>query len=329
MKSVRMVRSKAKQGMDCCKFEMVFKCRQENVSKQPMVNKQGTKCGEISVCDNSGTLALVLPCFIRENNEKPFTLQDSDNLGFIESDCKEQLRHLLGTGIKTKGTSIETNITQKVSGNARPSDVLNLISHACMSNNSDNVKYVGPSKKNRLKEETHTVIAKRQKQYIVKAYDKSEQLQKELRNEHKPTDSVPSGLLRIELIFIERTLKRLFGNELKLSDILSEDALNKLLQEYKRVFCNEVIPKIETYWDSCVSELVESLCETENPIATIAKHRELIPDKEVLHEALRQYQRLRGKSNHNLARDVRRYASQFDLPQDVMLTIRDFEKSCG
>ena len=148
-------------------------------------------------------------------------------------------------------------------------------------------------------------------------------------NERKPTDEVPSGLLRIELIFTDRTLKRLFGNKLSFSDILSEDALKKAMREYKRVFYDEVIPTIKVYLNSCVWALVESLCDTENPIATIAEHRELIPDKEVLRKALKRYNWLRGKSNHNLSRDVDYYASKFDLPQDVILTLHDFKKSCG
>ncbi|MCH5257024.1 MAG: hypothetical protein J1D87_07000 [Lachnospiraceae bacterium] len=334
MKSIPMDSNKAKQGTDCYIFGMVFKGDLEDMPEQPLTNKQGKKYGKISIAYGKVTLALVLPSFIRENNEKSFTLLDADSLELIKSDCKKQLKHLLGTDIKIKiksveAKSIEVNITQKVSGKATQADVLNLINHACLSKFSDNVKYVGPNRNNPLKEETHTVIVKRPHYYVIKAYDKTQQLQSKLLSEHKPTSSVPSGLLRIELIFSDRTLYKLFGNRLNISNILSEDALKELMREYKRVFCDEMIPKIETYLDNCVSVLVESLCDTENPIATIAEHRELIPDTEVLRKALEQYNRLRGKSNHNLSRDVKRYTVKFGLPQDVLLTLYDFKKSCG
>lgn len=334
MNSVQTASNKVRQGTDCYIFGMAFRGDLEDMPEQLLTNEQGRKYGKISIAYGKATLVLIPPEFIRENNEKPFTLRDADSLELIKSDFKKQLKHLLGTDIRKKvksveAKSIEVNITQKVSGKATQADVLNLINHACLSKSSDNVKYVGPNRKNPLKEETHSVFAKRPHYYFIKAYDKTNQLQNKLQSENKPTDNIPSGLLRIELIFLDRTLYKLFGNKLNISNILSEDALKELIREYKRVFCDEVIPKIETYVRSCILTLVESLCDTEDPIATIAEHRELIPDTEVLRKALEKYNRLRGKSNHNLSRDVKRYASKFDLPQDVLLTLDDFKNSCG
>lgn len=67
---------------------------------------------------------------------------------------------------------------------------------------------------------------------------------------------------------------------------------------------------------------------TDRPIQTIAKHRELIPDVEVLQRALKRYMRIRGKTD-NSARDAKRYAEQYDLPVDCIMTIKDFKRSCG
>lgn len=82
------------------------------------------------------------------------------------------------------------------------------------------------------------------------------------------------------------------------------------------------------YLNACNSKLVESLTLTDSPIQTIAKHRELIPDARVLHRALGKYQKLRGKTD-NSARDSKRYAEQYNLPVDVIMTIKDFKRSCG
>ena len=142
-------------------------------------------------------------------------------------------------------------------------------------------------------------------------------------------DNVPNGLLRIEIIMVERTLGKLFGNCTSFSDILTKDSLIAILREYKRIFCEEVIDsKIKPYLDKCVLLLIESLCDTESPTATIAKERELIPDKEVLRKAIKRWQKHRGVSDNSL-RDSEMYAMKFDLPQNVVLTMHDFKEACG
>ena len=103
----------------------------------------------------------------------------------------------------------------------------------------------------------------------------------------------------------------------------------EILREYKRVFCDELVEKaIKPYLNACVSKLIKSLTDIDNPIKTIAKNRELIPDVRVLKKALRRYMRLRGKTD-NSARDTKRYAEQYDLPVDCIMTIKDFKRSCG
>ncbi|MEG0691922.1 MAG: hypothetical protein RR012_08440 [Oscillospiraceae bacterium] len=329
-RKTRMVRDNSKQGTDCYTFEVVFQGELKNLPKQPLINDQGRKYGTVEVKDGKATVALVLPQFVRDSNVQPFTLMDSIYLEIIKNDCEKQLKQLLGAELNSKVKSIECNITQKVSGNATQSDVLNLLSHAFLSSERDNIKYVGANKRCRLKEETHTVIARRPHYYILKAYDKTEQQKMELKKENKSTDTVPDGLLRIEIIMVERTIDKLFGDKISFSDILTKDSLIMILREYKRIFCEDIIDvQVKQYLNACVLHLIESLCDTETPLATIAKEREMIADKEVLRKALKKWQTLRGKSNHNLLRDSEFYASKYDLPQNVLLTLHDFKVACG
>lgn len=271
---------------------------------------------------------MILPQFVRDNNICPFTVVDSICLEIINYDCEKQLKQLLGVELHSKIKSIECNITQKVSGEATPSDVLNLLSHAFLTCERDNLKYVGAGKKCKYKEETHTLIAKRPHYYILKAYDKTEQQKMELKHQNKSSDSVPEGLLRIEIIMVERTLEKMFGNKMSFSDILTRDSLIEILREYKRIFCNEISVQIKQYLDSCVGLLVESLCDTESPTMTVARERELIPDKRVLRKAMQRWQRMRNVSDNSL-RDSEYYAEKYGLPKDTILTIHDFKESCG
>lgn len=153
-----MVKDKAKQGTDGYTFEVSFQGDLKNLPKQPLINEQGKRYGSVEVKDKKATVALVLPQFIRDNNVQPFTIKDSIYLESINCDCEKQLKQLLGGEIHSKVKSIECNITQRVSGETTPSDVLNLLDHAFLTSERDNLKYVGAGKKCKYKEETHTVI---------------------------------------------------------------------------------------------------------------------------------------------------------------------------
>ena len=74
--------------------------------------------------------------------------------------------------------------------------------------------------------------------------------------------------------------------------------------------------------------LLESLCFSDSTVEVIAKDRELIPDKEVLRKAIKRFQRMKRIADHS-GRDSELYAQKYDLPEDVILTLKEFRDSCG
>ena len=327
-RKIRLNKSQAKQGLDTCEFEMALTGRNmKDLQEMPLINAQGRQYGSVEASKGKATIKLNLPKFVRDNNIHPYSLTESICIEIIRNDCETQLKQIFGN---TQVTKIEVNITQPVSGNTTQADVLNLLSHATLPYASkDNVKYVGPSKKCYLKEESHTVNVSRRHYYYFKFYDKSQEIIDKRRKFNLPIDDVPRDLLRMEIVFVERTLDKLFKSKQTLSDVLTQKNLIEIIREYKRVFCDELVDgMIKPYLDACVLKLVESLTDTENPIKTIAKERELIPDCVVLQRALKRYMKIRGKTN-NAARDTKRYAEQYDLPVDCIMTIHDFKLACG
>lgn len=332
-KKPRFYKSKAKQGVDACIFELALTGKDfKDLDERPLMNlSTGKKFGTVKASDGKATVVLVLPQYVRGDNIQPFTLSDSIWLEMMKNDCDVQLREIFGENLSTEITKIEVNITQQVSGNATQSDVMNLLSHATLSDKFDNVKYVGRCKYDLTsrKEETHTIVTRRPHYWVGKFYDKTEQMMKDRIENNLPTDNIPFGLLRIEIILIERTLQGIFGTRATLSNVLTKKNLTEVLKEYKRIFCEELVDgMIKPYLNECRNQLVESLTDTESPVKTIAKHRELIPDVWVLKKALERYMSIRGVYN-NSSRDAKRYQKDYDLPQDVILTIHDFKASCG
>lgn len=115
-----------------------------------------------------------------------------------------------GPILRSELKSIESNITQTVSGKATPSDVIDLIYLATLSSKRDNVKYGGPSKKCDLEDEARSVWVPRAKTFGLKAYSKTQQMLKQKSQDATGLDSIPEGLLRIEIVMLDRTLKWLF-----------------------------------------------------------------------------------------------------------------------
>lgn len=330
-RKIRLDKNRAKQGLDTCEFELALTGKNmKDLLQQPLFNAQGREYGSVEASKGKATITLNLPKFVRDNNIHPYSLTESIKLEIIKNDCETQLKKIFGNNMNTQITKIEVNITQPVSGNATQSDVLNLLSHATLPYASkDNIKYVGANRKCELKEESHTVNITRKHYYFCKFYDKSQEIIDKRRKFNLPVDDVPRDLLRLEIVLVGRTLDKLFGTKKTLFDVLTQKNLIEIIREYKRIFCEELVDgMVKHYLNACVLKLVESLTDTENPIKTIAKERELIPDVEVLKKALHRYMKIRGKTD-NSARDAKRYAEQYDLPVDCIMTIKDFKRSCG
>ncbi len=317
---------KAKQGTDCYIFEITCNKNVNEFSTIELVRK-GRRYGSIKAERRKIILTLTLPHYVRANNIQPFTL--TDECENIRKDICKRLKKELGKNFESKVKSIECNITQKVSGNASTSDVLNLLNHALLSYARDNLEYSGADRKCKLKKDVHTVISKQPHYYTLKAYNKTEEYRKKCKEYGGDINAIEDNVLRIEIILLKRTLERLFGKDTCLYSILSEKSLKEIMREYKRIYTVEIIDnRIKPYLSKCKSKLYETLLETNSVASTVAKEREIIPDTEVLCKAIEKWQKEKQVSNH-AARDARRYQKKYDLPQDVISTLRAFKESCG
>lgn len=323
---------KAKQGLDNLEFELALVGKDmKDLQKQPLINTQGFQYGSVEAKNGKAMIQINLPKFVRGNNIIPYSILESISLEIIRNDCIEQLEKIFNNCLNTQVNRIEVNITQKVSGNATVKDVLNLLCHATLSSQFDNVKYVGKNKQDleSYKEESHSVITRKPHYWVGKFYNKTEQITKEYIKYNIPVDDIPQDLLRIEFVLVERTLKKLFKNKRTLSDVLVTKNIIEILREYKKIFSNEIIEQsIIPYLNCCTKKLFETMIEMGSPIEAIAKDRELIPDAKVLQRALKKYMKWKGVTN-NSARDTKRYVEKFDLPIDCLMTISAFKESSG
>lgn len=270
---------------------------------------------------------------IRPNNVIPFGISDtikfelvrSQVVDFMQKYLRKHLQHQYSDEYinDLKVTQLECNLTLKCCGNATPSAVISLFELAfdetCV------------RRKRRSKTECEKInkswVHYRPKEYKLKIYDKT------LEQHEKGNPLVESNLLRIELCFIDRSLKRMFGDKRMLSDVLTKNSVAMLCQEYKRVLTEDIIEKnIKPCLDYCVQTVFESLTYSESGkeiSETIARHKELIVDIEVLRRALKRWYKFRHM-NDNAKQIICQYRKKnLGLPEDVIKTVKLFHKSSG
>lgn len=268
---------------------------------------------------------------LRPNNIKPLGVADTIKLELVKSKVVEFIKTYLQKNLgnqyseeyidNLKVTQLECNLTLKCCGSATPSAVISLFDLA--------FDETGIRRKRKQKSEYEKInkswVYYKPKEYKIKAYDKT------LEQHEKGNPLVENNLLRIEVVFVDRSLKRMYGEKRTLSDVLTKQSIEVLCREYKRVLTEDIIENnIKPCLDYCVQSVFESLTYSESGkeiSETVARHKELIVDIEVLRRALKRWYKFRHM-NDNTKQIICHYRKKnLGLPEDVIKTIKLFRKS--
>lgn len=273
---------------------------------------------------------------VRSDNVQPYGcwgILNEVRLGIVEFRVTEFMREYLQKHLKERYSdemiqnmavkALEVNVTIPCVGGATPSDVIALIDLAL-----DKTTVFRKRKSQGKCEKVNTgCLFSRPKEYRVKVYDKTED------QRQKGNPLVPENLLRIEIVFIDRALRRMFGDKRSLLDMLSLEAIEIMCREYKRVLEFDIINgSVKPCLDYCVSQLVESLvsAETGHEIsATVARYKELIPDIQILRKALKRWYRIRGEEDKSKQAINYYRQKKIGLPEGVLKTLRAFHDAAG
>lgn len=316
------MRKNAKQGLDTLEFEIVLHGIDTDraIPQQPIINPLGTEYGHVEAKDGRANIDICLPRFSRKDNVKPYSLVDLITLEIIRNDFEDALAALLGDISDCRLKSIECNITQKVAQGCTPNHVMDLIHRSYY--DTTNLLFESASAECKYRKEKETLLIRRRNYYKIKCYDKS----REQRD--KGNLDVEEGLLRVEVVMLDRTIEKLFGGNSTVQNVLCAKNIIKVMEEYSRIFTDEIV---EAHIKPCLSGitklLLESLTQTDSPVETIAQYRDIIVDMEVLRRALKMWYQLRGKND--ISRQTIHSLKKYNLPQNAIETIREFRKSCG
>ena len=312
------------QGLDGLNFESIIPAEDKTTLNFPKeYDTSGGQNKYISVeCVNGKVLVYINPVlWIRPDNIIPLRQTEADKLDQI---CpvaidfvRGYLQRYLGTAFSEdyvqslKVTKIECNLTHSCVGGAKPSDVISLFEHV-FDETVMHRKYIqGFTKKNT------SVYCKKAKNYKLKIYDKTEE------GRSKGIHAIGDDMLRIEMIFYNRALDRIFGKDGKtISNVLQNTTVGMVAEEYRRVFDDLVNNSIIPYLNYCVHQLSENISDSSagsQVSDAISRCRHDIPDFEIIKKAL--------KKNEKSRQLVSYYKKQELFPTGVIETIGNFHHS--
>lgn len=297
-------------------------------------NMNGETAIEISVNKGKMTLYVNLPRIIRTDNMMPFSLSDVIHLNVVFEYISDFIKNYLEeNGILEKYphgkilngirvSKIEMNLTNEVYGNCKISDVISLFDAALHNKSADNILFRRQGQQYR-KENTAFLYTKPH-EYKVKIYDKSLQQQRAGNN-------VKDGIMRIEIIFLERTLQSLFCAHCGIFDIISQTNLLRLCRKYAEILDNVINKQVKRCLNESVELLFESLTysDTSREIdETVARHKEIIFDVIVLKKALQKWYKFRNMPDYS-KQAIYRVQQKYNLPTDTLKTVKMFHELSG
>lgn len=129
---------------------------------------------------------------------------------------------------------MECNLTIKCVGDCKPKDVIRLFERSFAKVTV--YKETDPNGKTHRKPERGITTTKPH-EWVLKVYDKTFQ-QRQAGNL-----KVESNLIRVELVFLDRMLDRMYSSKKSLEDILTRKAIKTLIDQYQETF-DEICKRI-------------------------------------------------------------------------------------
>ena len=217
------------QGADGINFQMQLTIKgleSINLPEENLTNESGNDIMKISCWGGKLSAYVNLPNAIRPNNVQPFQLSDCIKIELVRNQVIEHMRSYLQKHLKDKYsdeflsmmsvTKMECNLTIKCVGNCKPKDVIRLFERSFAKVTV--YKETDPNGKTHRKPERGITTTKPH-EWVLKVYDKTFQ-QRQAGNL-----KVESNLIRVELVFLDRMLDRMYSSKKSLEDILTRKAI--------------------------------------------------------------------------------------------------------
>ncbi len=330
--------AKKLQGADGLNFEMKLTMALLGNHNFPKEREWNEKENEIITVEVQGGSLLVyvnLSHAVHPTNVHPFQLSDCIEIDNIRIRVLDFVKQYLKVYLEFEDKFInelvsqinivrmECNSTVQCLGKCKPQNVVNLFERAF----PKVTIYKETSDCRRVHKKPKTgMTARNPHEWILKVYDKSFEQKKAGNLEVEP------DLVRIELVFLDRMLKRMFSDKRSLENILTRKSIKLLIDQYQKTFDDLCESQIKGLLRTCTNEVYESLTYSTSGKEihdTVTRCKEFIIDIEVLRKALKRWYRKNNKPDNSKSVIAYYKKEQFGIPIDVVKTIKKIHMSTG
>lgn len=324
------------QGADGMNFELqmtVAGLESVNLPEECLQNEADNDIVTVKCWGGRLSAFVNLPNAVRPNNVQPFQLSDCIKIELVRNQVIEYMKAYLQKHLKDKYsdeflqqmnvTKMECNLTVKCIGECRPKDVINLFEKAfpkvtVYKETDDNGKT--------HKKPERGITTSKPHEWVLKVYDKSYQQRK------AGNLKVESNLIRVELVFLDRMLERMYSSRKSLEDILTRKSIKTLIDQYQVTFDEICGNHIKRVLNDCVQEVFESLTYStsgKEVSDTVLRCKESLVDIEVLRKALKKWYEFRKTPDSSKRRVAYYMNGNFGIPKDVLRTVKLLHNSTG
>lgn len=331
-----MINNKTCQGMDGINFKAKLNIQETYCTPyEERLNQRGEKVFAIKIVNNILSVYCNLPRVIRDDNVIPFGISDYNNINFIKDFIICNVRDYLNRYLiivnqdeliqALNVSSAECNLTSKCINECTPSDVMKLINISRCDFKKDTLSYQKPKQGSKYEKDYTYFGHEKANNYKLKIYDKSLETNRNLNFD------IEKNVLRIEIVYMRRLLSKMFSNNLNINNVFTEDGFNKLLNQYTVIFEDDIIKNIKEYLNEISKNIFEFLISSkENNFlqSLLIKYKQNILDVEILRKVLKKYSKWLHKGFDYSRQTLYRVNNKYDLPHDVIKTIKKFHDLC-
>lgn len=268
----------------------------KNVEHIERRNEQGCLYLEVNkTAKNDYVIMVILPSVIYPTNVRGFSMLDAMKLDIVTDTIRNDLRSILGLSdlsyLSVK--SIEINANKEISKKANADIIVEFLARVSLNPCKNIQTILHAHGKNIYRTIKKSVIdgfkSARDStgRFYVKCYRKDRQLGLE--------DKIPPTV-RVELIYTKRGISQaLGGNKTTLIDVLSTEAMQKLIQRYIVDVKQAILPPIRLYLNDAVDLLLNDLKAGEDAYTVFLRHYDVIKyDYKMYRVAMKKFYRCNG-----------------------------------
>lgn len=313
----------AMKGIDTITFSMTTS-QPIQATNLELITVHGNKYGYVQIFSNRIECVLNMPkargTSKTETNLVPFSLYNRVYIEIIKQDVLGRLKEILGSGFTSQVKTCELTYCVPVESNREIDTLITLLRDTfAESKRQSSVYYIKDMDPDLYVQDiqaTGYISPAISNSYRIKVYNKGREL------------GLERDILRVEIILMNRYLKKLLKGKTTIEDVLSAETVAVLINEYKKIYEKSIAPALGKRFNQVVEELYYRMVETKKITRTFLELREHVYCLEVFIRAYRRYAKENSVSDNAVCRMGTYIKKKYGLDNTVLELLRQLHDNC-